>query len=125
MQSLLVKRTKSIIVWIVLILIFAGLFKVFDRGQSPPKFDVMNYSEFLGVLEAGNVAELVIFPDNRIEGKFKNPVLGKNKFRTQGGAGMESLAAKLQQQKIKWDNGTELKMPFWQQALPVYRLQLS
>lgn len=107
---------KTVALWLLLILMFASLFRVFDQGKVNK--DEIVYSEFIKAVKAGNVAEVVLNHDDRIEGKFKNPVNQNKTFTTiatQNDGGQ--LAKLLEENSVVWENRRAEKTPFWQQAL--------
>lgn len=107
---------KTIALWLLLLLMFASLFRVFD--QAKPEAGTVKYSEFIAQVKAGNVAEVTVHHDDRIDGKYKEPVNDKKTFETTGAGGDASHLAKiLEEAGVTWDNKRAEKTPFWQQAL--------
>ena len=106
---------RTVALWLMLILTFAFLFKVFDRGKV--ESDAIEYSAFLSSIRSNNISEVVIHQDDRIVGKYKEAENGRKHFETTGGAGMDHLVGQLQKYNVKWDNRRAEKTPFWQQAL--------
>ncbi|MBI4925463.1 MAG: ATP-dependent metallopeptidase FtsH/Yme1/Tma family protein [Bdellovibrio sp.] len=74
---------KTIALWLVLILIFASLFKAFEGGNRQRK-DV-KFSEFVQLVKDGKISEVTFKVDNIIVGTLKEPAPdGKKTFETVG-----------------------------------------
>jgi cell division protease FtsH len=69
------RSSKHIALWLVLALVFFGVFSVFNK-QYRREPEIM-FSEFIGAVERGDVREVVI-QGNHIQGKYKNA----EQFRT-------------------------------------------
>jgi cell division protease FtsH len=107
---------KTVALWLLLILMFASLFRVFDQGKV--ESTTVKFSDFVASVRSGNVADVTIHHDDRIEGKYKNPVGGKNTFETTSpGGDLSYLFELFDKNQVTWDNKRAEKTPFWQQAL--------
>ena len=74
---------KTVALWLVLILLFASLFKVFDTGNHHRK--EIKFSEFIQFVKEGKVADVTFKTDNLIVGAFKeNAPDGRKFFETVG-----------------------------------------
>ena len=69
---------KTVALWIVLILLFASLFKIFDPGNHHRK--ELKFSDFIASVKAGDVKEVTFKADNLITGEYKDPVKSGQKF---------------------------------------------
>lgn len=106
---------KTLALWLLLILLFASLFKVFD--QQHVSTQKINYSEFIAAVRAGNVEEVTIKSDDIIAGKYKSPVAQKSTFETIGNPNDARLPEILEQNKVRLEYRKVERTPFWQQAL--------
>ena len=107
---------KTFALWLVLILVFASLFRIFDQKEVTANH--IRYSEFVNSVRKGEVESVLIQSDDRILGNYKKPKNGKKAFETIGRAGSyEFLFPMLDEHKIIWENKAVEKTPFWQQAL--------
>lgn len=64
------KQQKTLMLWIVVILIMAFVMKVLEQKTVAQKN--INYSNFITALKAGNVKEVTFQSENTIQGKFKD-----------------------------------------------------
>lgn len=64
------KQQKTLMLWIVVILITAFVMKVLDQKQVAAKN--INYSSFITAVKSGNVKEVTFQSENTIQGKFKD-----------------------------------------------------
>ncbi len=64
------KQQKTLMLWIVVILIMAFVMKVLEQKTVTQKN--INYSNFITALKAGNVKEVTFQTENTIQGKFKD-----------------------------------------------------
>lgn len=64
------KQQKTLMLWIVVILIMAFVMKVLEQKTVTNKN--INYSNFITALKAGNVKEVTFQSENTIQGKFKD-----------------------------------------------------
>ncbi|OFZ21714.1 MAG: cell division protein FtsH [Bdellovibrionales bacterium GWB1_55_8] len=107
---------KTVALWLVLILLFASLFKVFDPGTRQRK--EMKFSEFIEFVQQGKVAEVTFKADNLIVGQFKEPSAdGRKFFETVGDTGNPKVFDLLQAQNIIPNYERVEKTPIWQQVL--------
>ena len=110
---------KTVALWIVMILIFAVLFKLFDPGNRHRR-DV-NFSEFSKAVENNQVKDVVIKGDTII-GTFKEPMPpdGKKHFETvidTGKTGALDWNNYLSKHGVQFSYERTEKTPFWQQIL--------
>ena len=63
---------KTVALWLVLILLFASLFKIFDTGNRHRT--EIKFSEFIQYVKEGKVADVTFKADNLIVGTFKDPL---------------------------------------------------
>ena len=106
---------KTLALWLLLILLFAGLFKAFDQSKKP--VENILYSELVEAIKSNNVEELAIRSDNVIAGKFKTAVKGRTSFEITGNANDPRLPEMLEQNKVKFEYKQVEKASFWQQVL--------
>ena len=110
---------KTVALWIVMILIFAVLFKLFDPGNRHRR-DV-NFSEFSKAVENNQVKDVTIKGDTII-GTFKEPMPpdGKKHFETvidTGKTGALDWNNYLSKHGVQFSYERTEKTPFWQQIL--------
>jgi cell division protease FtsH len=114
---------KTIALWLVLILIFASLFKVFDTGV--PKRREIKFSEFIHYVKSGQISEVTFRSDNVIYGTFKDvpgvPVPagseGKKNFETIGDTENSKIFEILEKNDVIPNYERTEKAPVWQQFL--------
>ena len=68
---------KTVALWLVLILLFASLFKIFDPGNRHRA--EIRFSEFVQLVKEGKVADVTFKTDNMIVGTFKDQGPGGRK----------------------------------------------
>src|ERR1700734_2375790 len=75
---------KTVALWLVLILLFASLFKIFDPGNRH-RMD-LKFSQFIQYVKDGKIAEVTFKSDNVIVGQFKDGAApeGHKLFETVG-----------------------------------------
>jgi cell division protease FtsH len=107
---------KTVALWLVLILLFASLFKIFDPGNRHRK--EMKFSEFIQDVRDGKVAEVTFKTDNEIVGTFKEAGPdGRKFFETVGATENPKVWEILDQNKIVPNYERAEKTPIWQQVL--------
>ncbi|MGE4233162.1 MAG: ATP-dependent zinc metalloprotease FtsH [Bacteriovoracia bacterium] len=108
---------KTVALWIVMILIFAVLFKVFDPGTHHRR--EIKFSEFIKAVKEHKVAEVTFKSDSTIVGTFKEPQTpdGKKYFETVGDTENGKVFEILEQNGIIPNYERAEKTPFWQQVL--------
>lgn len=107
---------KTFALWLVLILIFASLFRIFD--QKEVNASQIRYSDFVSSIRKNEVESVLIQSDDKIIGNYKKAKNGKKAFETVGRAGSyEFLFPLMEEHKVIWENKAVEKTPFWQQAL--------
>ena len=107
---------KTIALWLVLILLFASLFKFFDPGSRTRQ--QINFSEFIQLVKDGKVAEVTFKADNLIVGKYKESTSesGKN-FETVGDTENAKVFEILEKNNLIPNYERAEKTPIWQQVL--------
>lgn len=107
---------KTFALWVVLILVIAGLFKMFDtgvRGRHEVKF-----SEFVQLVKDGKVSDVTFKADNLIVGTLKDPVEGKSRvFETVGDTNNAKVFEILEKNGVVPNYERAEKTPVWQQVL--------
>lgn len=83
------KQQKTLLLWIVVILIMAFAMKVLEQKTQTAKN--INYSNFITSVEQGNVKEVTFQGDNVIQGKFKDGYEGGSYFELTGNTGDETF----------------------------------
>ncbi len=107
---------KTVALWLVLILLFASLFKVFDPGNRARR-DI-KFSEFVTYLTEQKVSEVTFKSDNQIIGVLKEPGTdGKKVFETTGPTENPAVFELLQKNNITPNYERAEKTPVWQQVL--------
>ncbi len=109
---------KTVALWIVLILMFASLFKVFDPGSRHSQ--EIKFSEFVTLVKEHKVADVTFKGNNLIVGSYKAPAAeGKKFFETSGpGEGAANRVFQiLEENGITPNYEPAEKTPFWQQIL--------
>ncbi len=107
---------KTIALWLVLILLFASLFKVFDPGNKNRR--EIKFNEFVEYVKQGKVGEVTFKADNVIVGAFKEPAPdGRKFFETIGDTTNPKVFEILEQNKIIPNYERAEKTPVWQQVL--------
>lgn len=79
------KQQKTLLLWIVVILIMAFVMKVLE--QKPVNTTAIKFSKFITAVEEGKVKEVTFQGDNTIQGKFKEGYESGNYFETTGNTG--------------------------------------
>ena len=107
---------KTVALWLVLILLFASLFKVFDPGNRTRK-DI-KFNEFIALVNDKKVEEVTFKTDNVIVGKFKEADgEGRKFFETVGPTENTKVFEILQNNGIIPNYERAEKTPVWQQVL--------
>lgn len=108
---------KTIALWLVLILLFAGLFKVFDPGNRNRR-DI-KFNQFIQYVKEGKIEEVTFKQaDNLIVGTFKEPgPEGKRQFETVGPTENPEIFKMLSENNIIPNYERTEKTPIWQQVL--------
>jgi cell division protease FtsH len=79
------KQQKTLLLWIVVILIMAFVMKVLEQKTISAKN--IKFSQFVTAVEAGHVREVTFQGDNIIQGKFKEGYENGTYFETTGNTG--------------------------------------
>jgi len=107
---------KTAALWLVLILLFASLFKIFDPGNKNRR--EIKFSEFVQSVKEGKVAEVTFKADNLIVGTFKEPASnGQKYFETVGDTENAKVFEILEKNSIIPNYERAEKTPIWQQVL--------
>ena len=107
---------KTIALWLVLILLFTSLFKVFDQGNRSRR--EIKFSEFVTLLKEGKVDDVTFKQDNLIVGAYKDPQPdGRKFFETVGDTSNSKIFEILEKNNIIPNYERAEKTPVWQQAL--------
>ena len=83
------KQQKTLMLWIVVILIMAFVMKVLE--QKTTQAQSINFSKFITAVESGKVSEVTFQGDNTIQGKFKEGNDGGAYFELTGNTGDETF----------------------------------
>jgi cell division protease FtsH len=83
------KQQKTLMLWIVVILIMAFVMKVLEQKTDTAKN--INFSNFITAVESGNVKEVTFQGDNTIQGKFKEGYENGSYFELTGNTGDETF----------------------------------
>ncbi len=84
------KQQKTLMLWIVVILVMAFVMKVLEQGRGPAPKD-LTFSKFISAVESGNVAEVTFYGDDTIQGKFKDGYENGSRFELPGNTGDETF----------------------------------
>lgn len=107
---------KTIALWLVLILLFAGLFKAFDPGTKNRKD--LKFSQFMDLVRQKKVDEVTFRTDNTIVGTLKEPLAdGRRYFETIGDVKNAKIYEIIQENGITPNYENTEKTPVWQQIL--------
>jgi cell division protease FtsH len=107
---------KTVALWLVLILLFASLFKIFDNGNKHPT--EIKFSQFIEYVKEGKVSDVTFKADNLIVGYLKNAVPEKReKFETIGDTENAKVFDILEKNNIIPNYERAEKTPIWQQVL--------
>ncbi len=107
---------KTVALWLVLILLFASLFKVFDPVNRQRR--EIKFSEFVQLVKEGKVADVTFKAENLIVGNFKEPGQdGKKQFETVGATENSKVFEILEKNNIIPNYERAEKTPVWQQVL--------
>jgi cell division protease FtsH len=83
------KQQKTLLLWIVVILIMALVMKVLEQKTVTAKN--INFSNFITAIENGHVKEVTFQGDNAIQGKFKEGFENGSYFELTGNTGDETF----------------------------------
>lgn len=83
------KQQKTLMLWIVVILIMAFVMKVLEQKTVSAKN--INFSNFITAVESGNVREVTFQGDTTIQGKFKEGYENGSYFELTGNTGDETF----------------------------------
>jgi len=107
---------KTVALWLVLILLFASLFKIFDPGNRHRR--EIKFSEFVQYVKDGKVSDVTFKADNLIAGSFKDAGPdGKKYFETVGDTENAKVFEILEKNNIIPNYERAERTPIWQQAL--------
>lgn len=83
------KQQKTLMLWIVVILIMAFVMKMLEQKTVSAKN--INFSNFITAVESGNIREVTFQGDNTIQGKFKEGYENGAYFELTGNTGDETF----------------------------------
>jgi cell division protease FtsH len=83
------KQQKTLLLWVVVILIMALVMKVLEQKTVSAKN--INFSNFISAVESGNVKEVTFQGENTIQGKFKDGYENGSYFELTGNTGDETF----------------------------------
>src|SRR3990167_4925289 len=109
---------KTIALWLVLILLFAALFRVFDPGNRHRR--EIKFSQFIQSVKEGKIEEVTFKTENIIVGSFKKGTTTDEHnlfFETVGDTGNAEVFKLLQSNNIIPNYERAEKTPIWQQVL--------
>lgn len=118
---------KTVALWLVLALLFASLFKVFDPGNRHRR--EIKFSEFVQAVKDGKIAEVTFRSDNQIVGSFKESAeptaagssvsagVVARQFETVGDTENAKVFEILEKNGIVPNYERAEKTPLWQQVL--------
>ncbi|MFZ9595865.1 MAG: ATP-dependent zinc metalloprotease FtsH [Bdellovibrionia bacterium] len=108
---------KTVALWIVFILLFASLFKVFETGNRHRR--EIKFSEFVQLVKDGKVSDVTFKADNLIVGALKDSQgnEGKKYFETIGDTENAKVFEILEKNNIIPNYERAEKTPIWQQML--------
>jgi len=107
---------KTVALWLVLILLFASLFKIFDTGNRHRR--EIKFSEFVQYVKDGKVSDVTFKADNLIVGSFKEATPdGRKYFETVGDTENAKVFEILEKNNIIPNYERAEKTPIWQQVL--------
>ena len=106
---------KTVALWLVLILAFASLFKVFDQGNRTRR--EIKFSEFIEYVKEGKVADVTYKADDLIVGQFKDSGPDGRKFFETVGPDNPKVYDILEKNNITPNYERSEKTPIWQQVL--------
>ncbi len=107
---------KNLALWIIIPLLFATLYKVFDTGSRMRR--ELKFSEFISYVNEGKVADVTVKSENVIVGNLKDPGPdGKRTFETIGPSESGQLFEILQKNGITPNYERAEKTPVWQQFI--------
>ncbi len=107
---------KTVALWLVLIVLFASLFKVFDPGTRGRR--EIKFSEFVQLVKENKVGDVTFKQDNLIVGTLKEPTVdGRKTFETIGATDNPEVFKILQQNNIIPNYERSERTPVWQQLL--------
>ena len=107
---------KTIALWLVLILLFASLFKALDPGSRNRR--ELHFSEFVQLVRDGKVADVTFKSDNIITGTLKEAGAdGHKQFETVGDTENSKVFEILEKNNIIPNYERSEHTPVWQQVL--------
>jgi cell division protease FtsH len=107
---------KTVALWLVLILLFASLFKIFDPGNRHRR--EIKFSTFVQQVKDSKIAEVTFKADNQIVGTYKEPGPDGTKFfETVGDTENAKVFEILEKNNIIPNYERAEKTPIWQQVL--------
>lgn len=109
--------SKTVALWLVLIILFAGLFNVLQKENRSRK--EIKFSEFIQAVKENKVQDVTFKADNLIAGNFKEGEGpdAKKQFETVGDASNPKIFEILEKNNIIPNYERAEKTPIWQQVL--------
>jgi cell division protease FtsH len=83
------KQQKTLLLWVVVILIMAFVMKTIEQGARPAR--QINFSQFVQAVEKDNVQEVTFQGENTIQGRFKEGYENGTFFELTGNTGDETF----------------------------------
>lgn len=83
------KQQKTLLLWVVVILIMAFVMKTIEQGARPAR--QINFSQFVQAVEKDNVQEVTFQGENTIQGRFKEGYENGTVFELTGNTGDETF----------------------------------
>ena len=106
---------KTVALWLVLILLFASLFKIFDTGNRHRR--EIKFPEFIKYVKEGKVAEVTFKADRLIVGTLKDEPDAKKTFETVADTDNPKVFELLEKNNVIPEYERAEKTPIWQQVL--------
>jgi len=107
---------KTVALWLVLFLLFAGLFRALDQGNRTRK--EVRFSEFVQMVKTGKVSEVTFKSEDQIVATLKDPAPGEKKqIETIGDTSNAKIYELLTENNIFPNYERSERTPVWQQML--------
>ncbi len=107
---------KTVALWLVLFLLFAGLFRALDQGNRMRK--EVRFSEFVQMVKTGKISEVTFKSEDQIVATLKEPAPGEKKqIETIGDTSNAKIYELLTENNIFPNYERSERTPVWQQML--------
>ena len=83
------KQQKTLLLWVVVILVMAFVMKTIEQGARPAR--QINFSQFVAAVEKDNISEVTFQGENTIQGRFKEGYENGAFFELTGNTGDETF----------------------------------